>query len=180
MNIMSEIWIGFEKLFPQKSKNSVSHNTRHLGHQAASKKRSGKPADDELADLWLSAYPRTAFGLGEFRRYQDGIWHLLPLDKARKEILEIMVGEKDDGIRPTKSLVESVLGLARSIIFVPDDEWDNQPDYIPCKNGVLHIPTHILHQHSPDFHFTACLDFDYDPAATCPNFLKFWTHPDQG
>ena len=52
-------------------------------HQDANGKASRKPTDDELADRWIESYPLTAYGLGEFRRYKNGIWPILSLDTIR-------------------------------------------------------------------------------------------------
>ena len=129
-----------------------------------------KPTDDELAIRWLSENSLTSFGLGEFRRYKDGVWPELAQDTAKKEVSSVLEKAKPEGIRPTKSRLESVLEIARVKISVPNDMWDNQIDYLPCKNGVLHIPARTLKPHSPDYHFTTSLDYGYDPEADCPNF----------
>ena len=39
-----------------------------------------KPTDDDLAKLWREDHPNTAFGLGDWRRYADGVWSIVPMD----------------------------------------------------------------------------------------------------
>lgn len=131
-----------------------------------------KPTDDELAERWLAKHPHTAYGLGEFRRYKDGIWPELPLDDVKKEILEEIELAKDTGIKPTSRLLESVLEIARVKVSVPNVRWDNQVDFLPCQNGVLALSNRALLPHSPDWYFTTKLNYDYDPQADCPNFKR--------
>jgi P4 family phage/plasmid primase-like protien len=50
----------------------------------------------------------------------------------------------------------------------PDPE-----DIIIFRNGLLNLKTMELIPHSAAFFVTAAPDYDYDPAATCPNFETF-------
>lgn len=140
--------------------------------QSANKKpdQSFVPTDDELAYRWLNEKPYTAYGMGEFRRYENGIWPVVPEDVIKDEILEIIKKAKSDGVRPTLNRLASVGELARVMISIPNSQWDAEHDLIPCKNGVFSIPNRELLPHSPDYHFSSGLEFDYDPEAQCPNF----------
>jgi len=71
-----------------------------------------KPTDDDLADRWLAQHPLTAYGLGEFRRYENGIWPVIDLYATRNEILDILQQAKAEGIRPSKPLLNSVVEIA--------------------------------------------------------------------
>src|SRR5574341_613589 len=128
------------------------------------------PTDDELGDLWLKKVPATRYGLGEYRRYDNGTWLVVPEDSLKAEIVEVLRDAKVKNIRPTKRLLESVAELSRVRIAVPKEKWDAYPDYIPFRNGVLYIPTRELLPHHPDYFFTSGLCYDYDPNAVCPNF----------
>ena len=88
----------------------------------------------------------------------------------KNEILIVLEKAKNEGIRPADSRLRSVQELARVKVSIPNDDWDCQQDLLPCLNGVLHSPTRTLKPHSPDYHFTTGLDFDYDPEAECPKF----------
>lgn len=123
------------------------------------------PTDDELADRWIGAHPNTAWGLGEFRRYDGGIWPIVPLDVIRREIKDVLEGAKVDGIRPTARLLNSVLELARIEVAQPPEMWDANHDILVCANGALHIPTRTLQAHDKTHYATSRLPFDYDPAA---------------
>lgn len=44
---------------------------------------------------------------------------------------------------------------------------------INLSNGVLDINTGALEAHTPDYNFTYCLPYDYNPSADCPAWDKF-------
>lgn len=132
----------------------------------------GKAPDDSiLAQRWQAYHRDTKWGVGEWRRYCNGIWIPIEKDLVRQEMKLIIDRAKPEGVRSTSGLLSSVMELARIDIAIPAERWDADPDYLPCKNGVLHIPTKTLLPHTPDIYATTQLDFDYDPGATCPNFL---------
>lgn len=130
------------------------------------------PTDDELSGRWLAANPDTAWGMGEFRRYKDGIWVVVPLDVIRNEVKTTLEAAKADGVRPTARLLASVLELARIEIAQPNEKWDADPDILICSNGALHIPTRTLGPHSQEHWATTRLAFAYDPAAQAAT----WQH----
>ncbi len=145
--------------------------TRTSGSNGGSqigRKKPPVPTDDELAARWLAAHPGTAWGLGEFRRYENGIWPAAPQDVIRREIKEVLEDAKVDGVRPTARLLNSVMELARIEIAQPPDVWDADHDILICKNGALHIPTRTLQDHSQQHYATSGLPYDYDPEAAAP------------
>lgn len=129
-----------------------------------------KPTDDELAKLWVESHPYTAFGAGQWRRFDSGKWPELPSDKVKTEIRDILEATKEIGIRPTSGLLSSVMEFSRLESFVCDEQWDADPDVLCCTNGTLHIPTKELRPHSPDDHITSGVPFNYDPDAIAPMF----------
>jgi putative DNA primase/helicase len=131
-----------------------------------------KPPDDSiLAARWASYHRDTAFGVGEWRRYSNGIWTAIDKDIIKQEIKFVIDRAKPEGVKSTAGILSSVMELARVDISIPADKWDANSDYLPCKNGVLHIPTKSLLPHTPDIYATSALDFDYDAGATCDNFM---------
>jgi putative DNA primase/helicase len=50
-------------------------------------------------------------------------------------------------------------------VALPASRWDADPDLLPCRNGVLHIPTRSLQPHAPKHYLTTALPYDYDPEA---------------
>lgn len=47
-------------------------------------------------------------------------------------------------------------------------------EFVACANGLLHLPSQVLHPHTPHYFSTTVLPFDYDPDAPEPSaFLQF-------
>ena len=132
-----------------------------------------KPTHDELATRWLSANSNTVYGLGDWRRYQAGLWPVLPPLEASAEIYRTIKAAKPEGIRPTASLLTSVTELAKREVLTTDSVWDADPDYLVCGNGTLHIPTRTLTDHDPALYATSGVGFHYDPNATAPHWSYF-------
>jgi P4 family phage/plasmid primase-like protien len=65
------------------------------------------------------------------------------------------------------------------------NEADDRPppqELINCRNGLLHVPTRTLLEHSPDFFSGNRIAFDYDAKADCPMWKKtlgeYWQEQD--
>ncbi len=129
------------------------------------------PDDNQLADRWIAYHRDTAWGMGEWRRYENGVWDIINKDIIKQEIIVIAEKANSEGVRVTNGLINSTMEIARAKISIPNDKWDADPDYLPCRNGVLHIPTKTLLPHKKEIYATSQLDFDYDPTATCPAFM---------
>lgn len=129
------------------------------------------PDDSELAARWVAYNQKSAYGLGEWRKYKDGIWPPIDRDVIKSEMKSILDRARVDGVRPSAGQLASVMELARVDVAIAADKWDANTEYLPCANGVLHIPTKTLLPHTPDIYATSRLEFDYDPAAQCPNFV---------
>jgi putative DNA primase/helicase len=131
-------------------------------------KAAGKPSPpthDELRDRWIEGNPHHAHGLGEWRRYEDGIWPTVSETSVKAEISNVIETAKPEGIKPTASILASVTELTRIKIFVPDERWDADSDILVCKNGALHILTGELAKHQPKHYATSAVPYKYDPAA---------------
>lgn len=128
------------------------------------------PDHSQLAARWLMRNRHTAYGLGEWRKYTNGIYPAIERDIIKREIKHVVDQAKPEGVRNSASLVDSVMELARIDIVKPVELWDADADYLPCKNGIFHIPSTTLLPHTPDVYFTSQLPFDYDVDADCPNF----------
>ena len=46
-------------------------------------------------------------------------------------------------------------------------------DIVSCRNTLLHVPTMSRLPHTPEFFTLNALDFDYEPEAACPHWLRF-------
>src|SRR5919108_847156 len=149
-------------------KSTQSSNTTPSG---GTKHKQSRPDDSQLAIRWKLSHADTAWGLGEWRRYADGVWHFLEKDVVGNEITTVLENARPEGVRVSNGLVNSVMEIARRKIFIPSEKWDADPDFLPMKNGILHIPTCTLFPHTPGIYATSRIEYDYDPNATCPNFL---------
>jgi putative DNA primase/helicase len=130
------------------------------------------PDDAQLADRWIAYHRQTAWGMGEWRRYENGVWNPIDKDMIKQEITAILERANSEGVRVTNGLINSTMEIARTKISIPAEKWDADPNYLPCKNGAYHIPTKTLLAHTPYIYATSQLEFDYDPTATCPAFMR--------
>jgi putative DNA primase/helicase len=99
--------------------------------------------------------------------YDDalGIW--IELDS---ESIEGLVQNELDANPLTQhnygsSYVADILNLLKNRL--KENSWNSQPRLIPLRNGVLNLVNQELLPISPDYRFTWCLPYDYNPDATC-------------
>src|SRR5215216_6743427 len=138
------------------------------GNGTQPKRAAGKPSPpthDELRDRWIGGNPHHAHGLGEWRRYEAGIWPVVSESSVKAEISEVIEEAKSEGIKPTASILASVTELTRIKVFVPDERWDADEDVLVCKNGALRISTGELAKHQPGHYATSAVPYKYDPGA---------------
>ncbi len=146
------------------------------GNGSQPKKSTGKPAPpthDELRDRWIGGNPHHAHGLGEWRRYEDGIWLTVPETSVKAEVAGIIEVAKPEGVKPTASILASVTELTRIKVYVADERWDADPDILVCKNGALRISTGELGDHRPGHYATSAVPYEYDPDAAPPIWRYF-------
>ena len=77
------------------------------------------------------------------------------------------------GDRTKLSYINEVLGLIKIDTYTDPADFIEKPGIIVVKNGVLHLDTMELTEHSHTHHAKAALPVEYDPDATCPTTLKF-------
>ncbi len=131
-----------------------------------------RPDDNMLAKRWLFNNSSIAWGMGEWKKYKDGYWRKVDTDAVKNDIKKIIETASREGVRCTANLVHSVTELARLAVVIPHENWDASPNLLPCKNGVLDIPSRTLLPHTQSIYATSQLPFDYDPSATCPAFMQ--------
>lgn len=148
--------------------------------RSVAKYAGGAPDDDELAEIWLGEHEDTCYGLGEFRRYQDGVWPMINDHVIENEILEILGRYKGVGVKVSYYKLKSIVELARVRSSVTDSKWNADPDLLVCKNGTLHIPTKTLHAHQAEYYITNSIPYDFDLNAAAPTWMRFLDdlHPD--
>lgn len=145
----------------------------------SSKKASDRPTPpthDELRDRWISDNPYHAHGLGEWRRYQNGVWPVTSETSVKGEISDILEDAKPEGVKPTASILASVTELTRVRVFVPDEKWDADADILVCNNGALRISNGELVKHRPEHYATSMVPYDYDPEAAPVMWRYFLKH----
>jgi putative DNA primase/helicase len=145
-----------------------TEKTSANGNGSQPKKTTGKPSPpthDELRDRWIEGNPHHAHGLGEWRRYEDGIWPTVSETSVKAEVSGVIETAKSEGIKPTASILASVTELTRIKVFVPDERWDADSDILVCKNGALRISTGELVEHRPGHYVTSAVPYKYDPDA---------------
>lgn len=138
------------------------------------------------------------FLAGQWYEFRGDYWHEL----NPKDLESVLVGflqregyAADDRI--SEALVRDILlnlkssencglhsGLFRIPCFLPDGQ--SAAGWLPMRNAVINIeaaaaaagrgeplPPDAQRDRSPDLFCTFGLDYDYDPAATCPKFEKY-------
>jgi P4 family phage/plasmid primase-like protien len=139
-------------------------------------RRNGKgqpPTHDELRDAWIESHPNHAYGLGEWRHYEDGVWKRRAELAIKQQISDILERAKIFGVRPSSALLASVTELAKVKVAVPDEAWDANPDLLVCANGTLRISTRELIAHRPEHYATSAVPYAYDPKARPIVWLGF-------
>lgn len=138
----------------------------------------GKPPlikDTQLRDSYLRRHETTVFGLGDWYRYELGVYNKVPESVVAKEIQMIIDEEerRDPRLRPTFWLRKGVTGLVRDAVTVPDAMWNRNPDILVCRNGTLVISRRELRPHLPGDYVTSGVDYAYDPEACAPVWEQY-------
>jgi putative DNA primase/helicase len=128
-------------------------------------RKRGQPTHDELRDRYIAVRGDTSYGLGEWRRYEAGIWPPVPELTVKRAICEMLEAAKPEGVKPTNSLLTSVTELTRVKLAVADEEWDADPDILVCRNGALSVSTRELRSHRREHYATSAVPYDFDPEA---------------
>jgi len=140
------------------------------------------PTDDEIVNRWLKLHPNTDYGLGGLKRYNNSNWANIAEKEIMNEIFDVLAyAKEEDHINPSFPLLKNITELAKVLRYIPDEQWDAESNLLPFQNGILRLDIRELIPHDPSYHLTTGLDYDFDPKATCPNFIKTLesTIPDQ-
>ena len=98
------------------------------------------PDDSELAARWVAQNKNAAYGLGEWRKYADGVWLPVDRDVIKQEMKSVLDRARLDGVRPSAGQLASVMELSRIDVAIPADRWDANTEYLPCANGIYTSP----------------------------------------
>lgn len=128
-----------------------------------------------LKSWHLQKYPYTAFSLGEWKRYRDGVWERVPEMQIRQEVQRICVTYAK-GVQVTNALVGSVYNLLMQHVFLPDDTFDSDVDLLYFHDCVLRISTGETRPHDPKIdRATSKLPFHYYPQARSDAWMQALT-----
>lgn len=133
---------------------------------------------------WL-AYETAAYVELEDETVRRDLYHFLehaklpPSEKQREAGLDV-----GGDFQPDTNAVNKVVDALRAISHKPRDtfappcwlEGEGPParELVACRNGLLHLPTGELHDHTPRLFTRNALTFDYDAAAATPDrWLQF-------
>jgi putative DNA primase/helicase len=142
---------------------SEAVSTNGSTKKAAKSAKPTPPTHDELRDRWIDGNPNHAYGLSEWRLYEEGIWPVVSEMAIKAEISDVLEEAKPEGVKPTANILASVTELTRIKVFVPDERWDADPDMLVCKNGALRISTGELEVHRPGHYATSAVPYEYRP-----------------
>jgi P4 family phage/plasmid primase-like protien len=140
---------------------SVSINLNGSGADKKPASKPTPPTHDELRDRWIDDNPNHAYGLSEWRHYEEGIWPVVSETSVKRKLSIVIEEAKPEGIKPTASILASVTELTRVKVFVPDERWDADPDVLVCKNGALRISTGELEKQRPGHYATSSVPYEY-------------------
>ncbi len=120
-----------------------------------------------------------------FRVYQDGTYRTVSDADMRARVAGHLVGQN---VRVTHRLLGDVLDVLAGIVRIDDQleppcwlEGVNGAEVITFRNGNYSLTDRRLLPHTPLYYsLLAPLPFDYDPAATCPQFDQFLADVMQG
>lgn len=76
---------------------------------------------------------------------------------------------------PNSSRVQGAKSQLSSLVYAPVETFDNSPDLLNCKNGVVNLRTGELIPHEPTQRFTHCVNVSYNPRADYAAWLEWLT-----
>lgn len=127
------------------------------------------PTDDEMGDALMDRWDgNVAYFYEQWYRYGDGVWQ--PYTGIAEDVWEIQKAYKSRGIRPNRSMANSIRDYLQAKLRVPDERVDQADGYINLANGLYNIEMGQLEPHRRDLYLTTKLGFAYDPMATCPTW----------
>lgn len=105
----------------------------------------------------------------EILYYQDGVYK----SGAETRILEEI--QKLAGYELTNHMRNEVLQTIRARSYVDRNEFDKECEWIHLGNGWYNLSTKEFVGHSPERLSFLKIPWDYDPSATCPEHLAFFS-----
>lgn len=126
-----------------------------------------------LRDRYLSDYPNTIFGLGEWRRYDNGYWPPVHELLIRKEIQESVTTQRQVAVKVDNGLISSLFAMIKAHRFVQDNRFDRDENLLVFDDCTLDFLTNERRGHLPENYRTSKLPFKYDRDANSPTWARF-------
>lgn len=118
-----------------------------------------------LRDLYLADYPNTIFGLGEWRRYDSGIWHTIPELLVKHEMQKCISEQRRVAVRVDNGLINSVVSMVKSHTLTRDELFDADKSLVIFDDCTFNYRTGERRGHLPENYRTTKLPFRYDADA---------------
>jgi phage/plasmid-associated DNA primase len=110
-----------------------------------------------------------------FMKYRsaNGIWQREDYKKEYQHAVQDLFFHGDIKVPGgyTANLLADVVSLSQ--LYITHTWWNDEPDRLAFRNGVLEVSTGEFLEHSRDHYITWGLDFDYDPTAD-PGPITDW------
>lgn len=137
----------------------------------------GYPQSDEgNAQCFYRAFPNRylycdAYG---WMAYTGTHWESLNAEARLERDINLMLAGREQVIResgddPRGKVIGNAANVRgckfhlQSMVTVAASDFDNEPDYLNCKNGVADLITGEINEHEPAQRFTYCIPVDYEP-----------------
>lgn len=126
-----------------------------------------------LRDRYLSDFPNTIYGLGEWRRYDNGVW--LPIHELiiRRELQHSVVTQRKIAVKVDNGLINSLYNMVKAHTFTPDAQFDHDENLLVFDDCTLDFLTGERRGHLPENYRTTKLPFAYDANATSDCWERF-------
>lgn len=113
---------------------------------------------------------------------EDGYWHTENADSLVSDLVvetlrELLKTEVCKGsttlFKVNKKNVDDVMSFMKRKVIKPLAQFNDYPNLINCKNGVIDLRTLELYKHNAGFFFDYVLDVNYNPNADMTRWNKF-------
>jgi hypothetical protein len=101
------------------------------------------PSEYELAKCLKERYQGTVYAFDSFRRWVNGSLVYMSTDQIKKEILDVLIAAKNEGIQPSVALINSVFEIVKLMcLFIPPiNENHSIREFLKarCEKGTVHL-----------------------------------------
>lgn len=126
-----------------------------------------------LRDLYLADYPNTIYGLGEWRRYYDGVWNPLPELVVKHEMQKCISEQRRIAVKVDNGLINSVASMLKAHTITRDELFDADESLLIFDDCTLNYLTDERRGHMLENYRTTKLPFRYDADAKSDCWANF-------